>query len=131
MASGEARDSTRMLDKLDDLYITELSKHKIEWKTLATPFHPLEDQIVSASWTDQACPLYTGATPTIATTTRDEYLEVSREIAGRAKIRHDTGGGILLNRVSLKEPTDTQFDCVFAPLLDDRDGSLRSRHYRN
>lgn len=116
----------RSLGSLKNLFITELAKHRRHKKVLRGPFHILPGKFEFASWKDHALPLYSWAAVSTVLFDREEYLAIFREIAGRAKHRHDKfGDEIYLNHEALKTATNIQFDFIFAPLLDLKD--LRSQ----
>ncbi|MGZ5873770.1 MAG: DUF5677 domain-containing protein [Bradyrhizobium sp.] len=103
-----------------DLLITELSKHKLEKKTLLAPFHPLKERMQFSSWKDEFLPLITWGTLLISLLDRDRYLMRFREVIGRVKFRHENfKDEIFVDHVRLKKISNTQFDYIFEPLLSD------------
>jgi hypothetical protein len=103
-----------------DLLITELSKHKLEKKTLQAPFHPLKERMQFTSWKDDFLPLIAWGTLLIGHLDRDAYLERFRQIVGRIKFRHENfKDELFVDHVRLEKISNTQFDYIFEPLLSD------------
>jgi hypothetical protein len=120
MSEEPQDDFTASLGFVRKLLITELSKHKLEKKTLLAPYHPLKDNMHFSSWKDDFLPLITWGTLLISLLDREAYLEKFREIVGRIKFRHENfKDELFVDHVRLKNISNTQFDYIFEPLLSD------------
>jgi hypothetical protein len=120
--SEEAEQFERSLGSLKKLFFTALADHVRDKRVLKNPFHKLGKDISFTSWKDSALPLYSWCALTVALLPRDDYLEIFRKIATRVKHRHDRfGENIFLNHSSLAQITNTQFDFIFEPLLQEKE----------
>lgn len=118
--SEEQDEFSASLGFVRDRMITELSKHKLEKKTLLAPFHKIQSRTNFSSWKDEFLPLITWGTLLIGLLDRETYLERFRDVILRVKSRHENfKDELFLDHARLKAASNAQFDFMFEPILSD------------